>query len=69
MRVAAVARRLGARRPFQIGRNDWYVLAGAASRGVLKVRGGIIQEVGIASPQPTQGRAAQRRLLTSFTAP
>jgi hypothetical protein len=69
MRVAAVSRRLGARRPFHIGRNDWYVVAGQASHGVLKVRGGIIQEVGIAGLQPTQGRAAQRRLLTSFTAP
>jgi pimeloyl-ACP methyl ester carboxylesterase len=69
MRVAAVARRLGARRPFHIGSNDWYVIGGKASHGVLKVRGGIIQEVGIASLRPTQGRAAQRRLLNSFTAP
>ena len=69
IRLAAVARRLGVRRPFHIGSNDWYVIAGQTSDGVLKVRGGIIQEVGIASKQPSQGRAAQRRLLTSFTAP
>jgi hypothetical protein len=63
-----VTRRLHLGTPFRIGRNQWYVIHGTASMGVLKVRAGVIQEVGIASLSLTRGRAAQRRLLTSFTA-
>jgi len=68
-RLATVAARLGAGRPLSIGLNDWYVVRGRASDGVLKVRRGVVQEVGIASKQLCHGRAAQRRLLRSFTAP
>jgi pimeloyl-ACP methyl ester carboxylesterase len=68
IRLAPVARRLRAGKPLHIGQNDWYVTRGKVSDGVLKVRGGIVQEIGIASRQLSQGRSAQRRLLTSFTA-
>jgi hypothetical protein len=67
-RLGRNARRLAAGKPFHIGLNHWYVVPGRRSDGVLKVRNGRIQEVGIASRQLTRGRAAQRRLLASFTA-
>jgi hypothetical protein len=34
---------------------------------VLKVRRGVIQEIGIANKRLLSGRTAQRRFLTSFT--
>ena len=52
---------------FHIGRYEWYIAPGVASRGVLKVRNGIIQEIGIANKKLTQGRGAQHRFLTSFS--
>jgi pimeloyl-ACP methyl ester carboxylesterase len=63
-RVSRIAKRLHLAKPFQIGLNRWYVTAGS---GVLKVRRGVVEEIGIASRQLLHGRAAQRRLLRSFT--
>jgi len=34
---------------------------------VLKVRGGVVEELGIGVKQLTQGRTAQRAFLTSFS--
>jgi len=66
--LSAVQNRLGVGRAFHIGLNYWYLTAGTDDRGVLKVRGGIIQEVGIANEQLTRGnRATQRTFLVSFT--
>lgn len=56
--------RLG--KPFHIGRNYWYVVPGGGSRGLIKVRGGVIQEIGIISRQLSNSRTAQSRLLRSF---
>jgi hypothetical protein len=42
------ARRLHLTGPFGVGRTRWYELRGKFSDGVLKVRHGVIQEVGIA---------------------
>ncbi|HWF35743.1 MAG TPA: hypothetical protein VG295_10220 [Solirubrobacteraceae bacterium] len=67
MTLSSVARRLGTAKAVTIGANSWYVLRGSVSRGVLKVRGGIIQEIGIATVAFTNTRAAQRRLLNTFT--
>jgi hypothetical protein len=46
--LAPVARRLRAGRPFRVGLNSWYMLADGPVRGVLKVRHGVIEEIGIA---------------------
>lgn len=59
-------RRLKLGRVIQLGPNHWYVVPGRASDGVLKVRHGIIQEVGIANRQLTDARAAAVRLLIGF---
>ncbi len=64
--VSAAARRLHLEAPLHIGLNWWYVVPGARADGVLKVRRGVVQEVGIADGRLTQNRQAQRRFFTSF---
>jgi hypothetical protein len=66
MTLGSVAKRLHVGKAFHIGLNYWYVAPGAASNGILKVRGGVIQEVGIANRQLTSSRHAQGRFLSSF---
>ncbi|HEY5317687.1 MAG TPA: hypothetical protein VIJ20_06885, partial [Solirubrobacteraceae bacterium] len=66
MALSAVAKRLHVGKVIRIGANSWYVAPGKTSRGVLRVRGGIIQEVGIATEAFTNTVTAQRRFLTAF---
>ena len=63
----ADARRLGLSQPYRIGLNTWYLTANGASTGVLKVRDGIVEEVGIAERGVTRGRPAASRFLHSFS--
>ena len=51
---------------FVIGRNDWYLAAEPGMTAVLKLRHGIVEEVGIADPQLTRTRSVQRKLMLSF---
>jgi hypothetical protein len=67
VRLAKVARRLGVGRGFRIGLNTWYLEPNGQSRGVLKVRHGIIEEIGIANKQLTTNRRSARRFLASFS--
>ena len=62
-RLSRVARRLRVWRRIRIGLNDWYIAPDGRSRGVLKVRHGVIQEVGIANRALTPNRAAAARFL------
>ncbi len=64
--LGPVAGRLHTQAGFQLGRNRWYVLPAGASRGVLKVRRGVIQEIGIANRSLTAGAGAARRLLAGL---
>jgi hypothetical protein len=66
MRLKAVAKRLGVGKAIHLGGNDWYIVPGKLSAGVLRVRGGVIQEVGIATKRLTRGRGAQKRFLSRF---
>jgi hypothetical protein len=66
-RLAAVARRLKVGRRFQIGLNSWYLAPAGPSRGVLKVRHGKIEEIGLADKRLTTSRAASRRFLARFS--
>jgi hypothetical protein len=66
MRLAAVAARLKLAKPLRIGVNDWYITPGYPSNGVLKVRHGSIQEIGVASKRLTTGRGGQVRFMLSF---
>ncbi len=65
-RVAHVTRRLRAAHHYRIGLNTWYVVPRRGANGILKVRHGRVQEVGIASRPLTTGRGAQHRFLKSF---
>jgi hypothetical protein len=65
-RLARVARRLHVGRPFKIGINTWYLVPNGASTGVLKVRHGIVFEVGIADKRLTASGPATLRFLKSF---
>lgn len=65
--VSTVVRRLHLGRPFNVGSNDWYISAlGSSSHGIVKVRRGIIQEVGLVNAELTRTRAAQSVLLRGF---
>ncbi len=66
-RLARVARRLRVGRGFHVGLNWWYLAPGGRSNGVLKVRHGVIQEVGIADERLTTKRRAAHRFFTSFS--
>ncbi|MGA9858933.1 MAG: hypothetical protein WBQ18_13805 [Solirubrobacteraceae bacterium] len=61
-----VARRLRVGHPYYVGRNVWYLTPNGSSHGMLKVRHGRIEEVGIADKRLTSNRAATRRFLRTF---
>jgi hypothetical protein len=65
--LAAVARRLKIGPAFRIGLNTWYLAPNGPSHGVLKVRHGVIEEIGIADRQLTGNRKSDRRFLASFS--
>ena len=66
-KVAVAGRRLKLTRPFHIGINYWYLAPNGASTGVLKVRHGIVEEIGIADKQLTESHEAQATFLHSFS--
>jgi hypothetical protein len=49
-----------------VGAGDWYFSPHGPVTAIFQARHGIIEENGIADAQVTNGRAAQRRFLTSF---
>ena len=53
--------------PFHVGLNFWYLAPNGSSTAVLKVRHGIVEEIGIGDKQITQGHKAQLTFLKSFT--
>ncbi len=65
-RLAALARRLRVGRGFRVGLNTWYTAPAGSSRGLLKVRHGVILEVGILDRSLTPNRRAEHRLLISL---
>jgi hypothetical protein len=64
--TAKLRRRLHVGRQFHVGQNRWYLVAEPRSRGVLKVRSGTIQEIGIADARLTRNRQAARQFFRSF---
>ncbi len=65
-RIAAAGRALHTGRRFHVGRNFWYFAPNGASMALLKVRRGVVEEIGIADRRFTRGRRAQRAFLRSF---
>jgi len=66
MKLKAARKLLKLEKPFHIGRTYWYLAPNGKSTAVLKVRRGIIEEIGIADRQFTRTRAADRVFLKSF---
>lgn len=64
--VPAAAQKLHIEKPFHIGLNYWYLASGPKSTYVLKVRDGLVEEIGIGVKALTHGRGPQRTFLTSF---
>jgi hypothetical protein len=65
-KISAPHKKLRTGKPFRIGANTWYLAPYGSATAVLKVRKGIVEEVGIANKQLTKTRTAQRALLGSF---
>jgi hypothetical protein len=64
--LAAASRRLHLGKVLRIGLNDWYLGPAGSVTAVLKVRHGVVQEIGIANLALTMGRGAQQIFMTSF---
>ena len=64
--IATASRVLGTEPPFHIGLNYWYLARKTSYTAVLKVRGNVVQELGIADNALTTTRAAQNVLMHSF---
>jgi hypothetical protein len=65
--LAAAQRALGKGNVFHVGRNFWYLSRHGTWTATLKVRHGIVEEVGTANPQLTRTRKAQRTFIKSFS--
>jgi NHL repeat len=64
--IATASRVLGTEPPFHIGLNYWYLARKATYTAVLKVRGTVVQELGIADNALTKTRNTQNVLMHSF---
>jgi len=65
--VSAARARLKLSGPFVVGANDWYLARDGRVVAVLKVRKGLVEEIGIANPAVVGTRGgAERRFLVSF---
>jgi len=64
LRAAAI--RLAVGNPIHWGPNWWYVIPGGAASWVLKVRHGIVQEIGIADKRVTSSVSQNRLFLRTF---
>lgn len=66
-RLVRVARRLRVGRGIHIGLNTWYLTGAGARRGLLKVRHGIILEIGVVDASLATNRLGAGRLLRSLS--
>jgi hypothetical protein len=64
--VASARRRLQLHRPIRTGPNTWYLTRMGGANGVLKVRRGVVEEVGIADPRLTTPRRLASLFLSRF---
>jgi hypothetical protein len=64
--LALAFRRLKLGATEHLGRNDWYFAPGRAANVLLKVRHGVVLEIGLADKQLTSTRKLQLRLLLSY---
>jgi hypothetical protein len=65
-RLASVRRRLRVGTGYRIGLNTWYIVPGKSANGLLKVRHGVIEELGLIDKRLTGNRRGARHVLGSF---
>ena len=65
-RIAGARARLRLGRALHLGVNYWYLVPTGSSTTVVKVRRGVVQEIGVADGQLTNGAAAQLTFMRSF---
>ena len=65
--VAAAGKLLKLTGPFHVGLNFWYLAPNGPSTGVLKVRDGIVEEIGIGDKALTKDHKADLAFLKGFT--
>jgi hypothetical protein len=65
--LAAARRVLHLSNPLKVGLNSWYLAPDGNVRAVLKVRHGIVEEIGIAEKSLTANRRIALRFLESFS--
>jgi hypothetical protein len=53
---------------YSVGLNEWFLVPGRRALGVLKVRNGVIVEIGIADKRLIRGRKSALRFFLSFSA-
>ncbi len=66
-RLAAAKRRLRLYPGTQVGLNRWYFGSDGSATVLFKVRHGVVEEIGIASPQLVRTAGQRRRFLHSFS--
>jgi len=64
--ATAATARLQVASVVHLGSDDWYLARAGASTAVLRVKHGVVDEIGIAERQLTRGRASDRELVMSF---
>ncbi len=67
--LTAMAGRLKLGKAIIAGANRWYVAQAKAATVLVDVRGGVVQEIGLASRRRTRTRAAQQALVRSLQRP
>lgn len=65
-RLAMARRRLRLSRPIRTGANIWYLASAGRVTAVLKIRAGVVREVGIADRRLTSRRTIATAFLSSF---
>jgi hypothetical protein len=64
--LSAASRRLRLGKELTVGRSHWYLAPAGGATVALKVQGGVVREIALASRQLTGSRSAQRSLISSF---
>jgi len=64
--ITLAADRFRTGRPYRIALDDWYIGAYRSTRVVMKVRHGIVEELGIGNWRLTSTRKAARQFMSSF---
>jgi hypothetical protein len=68
VKLSLAAHKLKLSKPFVVGANTWYFASRRPALGLLKVRDGVVDEVGLVRTSLNRTRAGERRFLRKFNA-